>query len=396
MTDSVTSIGGFLRWAGRRRGLPGGVVALLAAAAVAAADEPARAAPALVMTWVPPYNWQQAEAMLERDLGGVEMGDALTHLALQFWRPEPATGAVAYVDHEWQTPDDSVVARFKDWAASREVELLLCAYNNDGRWNWELVGPLIRDPAKRAAHVAALVAEARRLGLAGVDIDYEWPGGDQRDEADFLAFVRELSAALRAENMRFFLSTFAHIWNFPNANQWNAIAPWVDGINSMGYGEIGRAGEDWRAYAAQKARINDPRKLLLGMPAYAGGEWLGNTVEEHIDWVVENGGVGIAIWEATLSDNPAWLNPAVWRKLRGLKNPAPPAQGLRVYYDFEQTGAAGLANKAPAPGSLFQATRVGGGAFDNSGNPSGPGFSGKADFNPGNGASDRSALVAGK
>jgi len=363
---------------------------------VAETEEMPRAAPAQIITWVPPYNWQQCEAMLSRDLGGVEMGEALTHVALQFWRPDPATGAVVYVDHEWQTPDDTVVQRFKTWAAGREVALLLCTYNNDGQWNWNLVGPILRDPVKRAAHVAALVAETLRLGLDGVDVDYEWPGGDNRDEADFLAFVAELSAALRAEDLQFFLSTFAHIWNFPNANQWNAIAPWVDGINSMGYEEIGRAGEGWRAYADQKARINDPAKLLLGMPAYTGGEWLGNTVEEHIDWVVENGRVGIAIWEATLSNDPAWKNPAVWRKLRGLKNPAPLARGLRVYYDFEQTGAAGLANKAPVPGGMFHATRVGGGSFDSSANPSGPGFSGKADFNPGNGLSNRSELVAGK
>lgn len=39
----------------------------------------------------------------------------------------------------------------------------------------------------------------------------------------------------------------------------------------MGYEEIDRAGEGWRAYAAQKTRMDDPAKLLLGMPAYVGG-----------------------------------------------------------------------------------------------------------------------------
>lgn len=119
-------------------------------------------------------------------------------------------------------------------------------------------------------------------------------------------------------------------------------------------------------------------------------------MEEHVDWVIENGGVGVAIWDATLSDDPAWKNPAVWRKLSQIKNPAPPAQGLRIYYDFEENGSAGLSNKAPVQGNLFHATRVGGGAFDNSANSSGPGFPGKEDFNPGNGISNRSALVSGK
>lgn len=192
-------------------------------------EDAPQAARGQVMTWVPPYNWQQCEAMLTRDLGRVEMGDALTHVALQFWRPDPATGAVVYVDHEWQTPDDSVVALFQDWADGRDVALLLCAYNNDGQWNWDLVGPILRDPAKRAAHVAALLAETLRLGLDGVDIDYEWPGGDDRDEADFLIFTEELSTALRAEGLRFFLSTFAHIWNFPNVNQWVSGVPFASG-----------------------------------------------------------------------------------------------------------------------------------------------------------------------
>jgi outer membrane protein assembly factor BamB len=71
-------------------------------------------------------------------------------------------------------------------------------------------------------------------------------------------------------------------------------------------------------------------------------------------------------------------------------------RGLRVYYDFEESGSAGLANKAAVPHDYYNAARYGGGAFDSSANPSGPGFAGKADFNPGNGASDRSALVAGK
>jgi autotransporter-associated beta strand protein len=68
--------------------------------------------------------------------------------------------------------------------------------------------------------------------------------------------------------------------------------------------------------------------------------------------------------------------------------------GLVAYYDFEESGTAGLANKAPGA-SGFNATRHGGGTFDSSANPSGPGFSGNAAFNPGNGDSNRSVLLAG-
>ena len=68
--------------------------------------------------------------------------------------------------------------------------------------------------------------------------------------------------------------------------------------------------------------------------------------------------------------------------------------GLVVYHPFEVSGVAGLQNQAPGAAG-FHAVRVGGGAFDSGANPSGPGFSGDAAFNPGNGVSDRSVMLAG-
>lgn len=67
---------------------------------------------------------------------------------------------------------------------------------------------------------------------------------------------------------------------------------------------------------------------------------------------------------------------------------------LVAYYDFEQTGSAGLANKAPGA-TQFNATRGGTGDWNATTNPSGPGFTGKADFDGGDGLSNRSALIAG-
>ncbi|MGM0462530.1 MAG: glycosyl hydrolase family 18 protein, partial [Fibrobacterota bacterium] len=77
--------------------------------------------------------------MLNTDFGGVKMEDGITHLALQFWGPVPATGGIEYVTHEWQTPSDATVRRFTDWAKDTDVEVMLCVYNNDGSWNWDLV-----------------------------------------------------------------------------------------------------------------------------------------------------------------------------------------------------------------------------------------------------------------
>ena len=68
---------------------------------------------------------------------------------------------------------------------------------------------------------------------------------------------------------------------------------------------------------------------------------------------------------------------------------------LLAYYDFQESGSAGLNNKAPGASS-YAATRFGGGDFDASENPSGPGFSGNTDFPSSYGVTDRSQLLAGK
>ena len=83
-----------------------------------------------------------------------------------------------------------------------------------------------------------------------------------------------------------------------------------------------------------------------------------------------------------------------WSVAAGVVCAAAPTAGLVVYYPFQASGAAGLQNQAPGA-TGFHAARFGGGAFDSGANPSGPGFSGNAAFNPGNGASDRSAMLAG-
>lgn len=64
---------------------------------------------------------------------------------------------------------------------------------------------------------------------------------------------------------------------------------------------------------------------------------------------------------------------------------------LVAYYDFEETGAAGLANKAPGA-TGFHGTWSNSGAFTGG---SGPGFAGNAAFDTGVGLSNRSDLLVG-
>ncbi len=300
-----------------------------------------------IITWVPPYNWQACLNMLNTDFGGVKMEDGITHLALQFWGPVPSTGGIKYVDHEWQTPNDATVTEFTDWAQGKDVKVMLCIYNNDSTWNWDIVQPIIDDPAKRTNHVNTLVSEVQRLGLDGVEVDYEWPGGENSDHTNFMLFMAELSNELRAIGKQLTIATFAYTWHYPNSDGWNAFADITDGITSMGYEEIGRNANGWASYSGQKNLINIPEKLMLGMPTYAGSSWQGNTIEEQIDWVVEDGEVGIGIWDASLADgagnpNDAWRTASVWNKLKQIKDRDPSTSMQAAYFTPVQRSEYGI------------------------------------------------------
>ena len=73
------------------------------------------------------------------------------------------------------------------------------------------------------------------------------------------------------------------------------------------------------------------------------------------------------------------------------------AANLSAYYDFEQTGASGLANKAPGA-TGHDAIRGGTAQPDwaTGENPTGPGFAGKAEYLGTTGTSDRSLMIVGK
>ncbi len=280
-----------------------------------------------VITWVPPYSWQSCKTMLNTDFGGVKMEDGITHLALQFWGPVPTNGSIKYVTHEWQTPNDATVAEFTSWASGKNVKVLLCLYNNDGTWNWNLVKPIIDDPSKRTNLVNTLVSEVQRLGLDGVEVDLEYPGGTNSDKPNFMAFMTELSNSLRAIGKELTIATFAYIWNFPNSDCWNELAAITDGITSMGYEEIGRNASGWASYSTQKTLVNDPSKLMLGIPTYV-GSWQGSTAEQQVDWVVADGEVGIGIWDCSLADGngtpmPGWRTASIWNKLKQIKGSVP-------------------------------------------------------------------------
>ena len=267
---------------------------------------------AKVITWVPPYYVHASKTMLQKDFGGVGMKDGITHLALQFWVPNGAQASKATL---YGDLSDSDIEWFRNWGHQNQIRVLLCVYNGENGWDWALAKDSFVN--NRTAFVNSLVSEMERLGLDGIEVDLEGPGETDTDKSSFMAFMNELSQELRVRGKELTIATFAYIWNAPNSNWWNDLNLVVDGITSMGYEEIGRNAPDWRSYASQKSLTNDPSKLMLGMPSNL-ASWQGNTVGEQLDWVVQDGSVGVAIWDATLSDD-AWQNAAVWNKLKEIR-----------------------------------------------------------------------------
>jgi len=304
--------------------LPRIISALLLIVADACADQPGiqpaqrphfREAKRMVMTWVPPYAVAKSRARLEETFGGVGMKDIITHLALQFFEPTREGGLRRVGDGD--EVGDVTVAALRDWAHANGIRVLLCVFNGNKSWDWPLARAAFAGQPKKFA--AGLAAEVERLGLDGVDVDLEGNGEFDADKAAFGAFIRELSALLHANKRQLTVDTFSYVWNAPNQHWWKELLPLVDGLNTMGYQEIGASGKDWRAFAAQETAASaDVAKLLLGMPSEA-ARWQGVAVLDQLRWVRDHGKAGVSIWDAQLP-SAAWRTREVWALLREIRD----------------------------------------------------------------------------
>ena len=86
----------------------------------------------------------------------------------------------------------------------------------------------------------------------------------------------------------------------------------------MGYGRIGSKDTNWEGYAAQKAAAGkSANKLMIGLPSHL-GEWRGSELAEHLEWLVTDGEVGVAFWDAQLR-HASWRTPEVWNSFRTIR-----------------------------------------------------------------------------
>lgn len=275
-----------------------------------------------VMTWVAPYAVDKSKARLGESFDGVGMKDALTDLGLQFWQPSSDGKSVERVQRGGDT-SDAAVAELRDWGRAHGVRVLLCVYNYNTTtesWDWPWARAAFAEHPQEFA--SSLIAEVERLQLDGIDLDLEGQGSLDGDKEAYLRFVRDLSARLRARNKRLTIDTFAYVWHAPNQSWWRDLFPLVDGINSMGYEEIGAGAgagnEAWRSFSAQEvASGSDVGKLMLGMPGYK-DEWQGKPALAQLRWLRDHGRAGLSVWDSQL-DGSTWRTREAWQTVREIR-----------------------------------------------------------------------------
>jgi len=283
-------------------------VALLLSAN-ASAEFPEYAHP--VMTWVPPYGIAKVQLNGPRGVPGVE--EALTHLALQFWAPT-RTGEVERVK-QFGELGDATIAEFRTWAHAHGIRVMLCVYNGVEKWDWPLARAAFAEHGEKFA--TALIEQALKLGLDGIDIDLEGNGSFDRDKKAFVSFIDRLVKLAHAAHLHVTVCSFSYKWNAPNQTWWNELLPLVDALTTMGYEETGAQSESWRAFSAQKAAAGaHAGKLMMGLPTNK-GEWQGARAVNHLEWLRDHG-VGAAMWDAQF-ESAAWRKGDVWAVLRRVR-----------------------------------------------------------------------------
>jgi HAD superfamily hydrolase (TIGR01509 family) len=242
-------------------------------------DEPRGPQPLALHAWVPFWALDDALPDLE------SRSDALTQVS-PFWYE--ATG----VDEIRVNPNTSSSDADQFIDTARTVRIPVVASILDATGAGEMAA-ILADRGQRADHVDAIVDFAAEGRFAGIDLDYEqFAFADGRDtwattRRHWVAFITELSERLHADGRTLTVSVppvydaerTAHsgYWVYDYA----AIAPLVDGIRVMAY-DYSTASSDpgpiapleWvqRIVAGTTAVVDDPSKLVLGVPLY-GYNW---------------------------------------------------------------------------------------------------------------------------
>ena len=252
----------------------------LISAPISAADNP----PRKIMTgWVPYYSMKTA---LPDVLNNID----LIKEVMPFWYTLKFDGkAKAAVITDLYAPANPSVPISEPLNAMRNAGLSIIPTITDGTDKLVLAG-LLKNPTSRTQVVSAIMNLVRTNNYDGIDIDFEgfaFVDGNTTwtsTAPSWIAFIKELSIALRAEKKLLSVST-PYVLN-PNEVQkgyfvyaWSAIASSIDKLRIMTYdysvSKVGPLGPiTWAERTVQYAvSIMPASKVFVGVPGY-GRDWV--------------------------------------------------------------------------------------------------------------------------
>ena len=252
----------------------------LISAPISAADNP----PRKIMTgWVPYYSMKTA---LPDVLNNID----LIKEVMPFWYTLKFDGkAKAAVITDLYAPANPSVPISEPLTAMRNAGLSIIPTITDGTSKLVLAG-LLKNPTSRTQVVSAIMNLVRANNYDGIDIDFEgfaFVDGNTTwtsTAPSWVAFIKELSIALRAEKKLLSVST-PYVLN-PNEAQkgyfvyaWAAIASSIDKLRIMTYdysvSKVGPMGPiTWAEQTVQYAvSVMPASKVFVGVPGY-GRDWV--------------------------------------------------------------------------------------------------------------------------
>ena len=248
---------------------------------------PARAddnPPRKIMTgWIPYYSMKTA---LPNALNNAD----LVREVMPFWYTLKFDGKTKapYVA-DLYAPANPSVPISEPLTAMRNAGFSIIPTITDGTSKLVLAG-LLKNPTSRTQVVNAIMNLVRTNNYDGVDLDFEgfaFVDGNSTwasTAPSWVALVKELSAALRAEKKLLSVST-PYVLN-PSGTQkgyfvyaWSAIAPYIDKLRIMTYdysvSKVGPIGPiTWTERTVQYAvSIMPASKVFVGVPGY-GRDWV--------------------------------------------------------------------------------------------------------------------------
>ena len=247
---------------------------------IGAADNP----PRKIMTgWVPYYSMKTA---LPDVLNNID----LIKEVMPFWYTLKFDGkAKAAVITDLYAPANPSVPISEPLTAMRNAGLSIIPTITDGTDKLVLAG-LLKNPTSRTQVVSAIMNLVRANNYDGIDIDFEgfaFVDGNSTwtsTAPSWVAFIKELSIALRAEKKLLSVST-PYVLN-PNEAQkgyfvyaWAAIASSIDKLRIMTYdysvSKVGPMGPiTWAERTVQYAvSVMPASKVFVGVPGY-GRDWV--------------------------------------------------------------------------------------------------------------------------